>query len=58
LPLPFAPLERTISLTARAGVLRDMPALVAARVRSQIAASVIGPAIRDWPWLAGQLRLL
>jgi DNA-binding transcriptional LysR family regulator len=58
LPLPFAPLERTISLTARAGVLRDMPALVAARVRSQIAASVIAPAIRDWPWLAGQLRLL
>ncbi|MCU0802088.1 MAG: LysR family transcriptional regulator, partial [Rhodobacteraceae bacterium] len=58
LPLPFAPLERTISLTARAGVLRDMPGLVAARMRGHIAARVVAPAVQSWPWMAGQLRVL
>jgi DNA-binding transcriptional LysR family regulator len=58
LPLPFAPLERSISLTARAGVLRDMPALVAGRMKVQIGARVIAPALENWPWLAGQLRAL
>jgi DNA-binding transcriptional LysR family regulator len=58
LPLPFAPLERTISLTARAGVLRDMPGLVATRMKGHIAALVIAPAVQSWPWLGGQLRVL
>jgi DNA-binding transcriptional LysR family regulator len=58
LPLPFAPLERTISLTARVGVLRDMPGLVAGRMKGHIAARVIAPAVQSWPWMAGLLRLL
>jgi DNA-binding transcriptional LysR family regulator len=58
LPLPFAPLERSISLTARAGVLRDMPGLVATRMKGHIAARVVAPALASWPWLAGQLRVL
>jgi DNA-binding transcriptional LysR family regulator len=33
IPLPFAPLSRTISLTARREVLQDMPARVAGRLR-------------------------
>ena len=58
LPLPFVPLERSISLTARAGVLRDMPGLVASRMKAHIAGRVVAPALASWPWLTGQLRVL
>jgi DNA-binding transcriptional LysR family regulator len=58
MPLPFAPLDRTISLSARQGVLRDMPGQVAGRLRAQIAARVVGPALAEWPWMAGALRVL
>jgi DNA-binding transcriptional LysR family regulator len=57
-PLPFAPLERTISLSARAGVLRDMPERIAGRLRSLIAGQVVAPMVADLPWLAGTLRVL
>ncbi len=57
-PLPFAPLDRTLSLSARAGVLRDMPGQVASRLRGLIAAQVVGPAQAQWPWLGDSLRVL
>jgi len=57
-PLPFAPLERTLSLSARAGVLREMPGQIAGRLRGLIAAQVVEPALRDWPWMAPALRVL
>jgi DNA-binding transcriptional LysR family regulator len=57
IPLPFAPLSRTISLSARAGVLHDMPVQVAARLKAQIDRRVMVPSLREWPWLAGQLRV-
>ncbi|QYZ68499.1 LysR family transcriptional regulator [Neotabrizicola shimadae] len=57
-PLPFAPLERTISLSARAGVLRDMPERIATRLRSLIAGQVVAPMVADLPWLAGTLRVM
>lgn len=57
-PLPFAPLERSLSLSARAGVLRDIPGQVAARLRGLVDDRVIKPALADWPWMAGSLRLL
>ena len=57
-PLPFAPLERTLSLSAREGVLHDMPAQVAAQLRILVDQSVLTPALHSWPWLRGQLRLL
>ncbi len=57
-PLPFAPLERSLALSARAGVLRDIPAQVAGRLRGLIAARVIAPAHAAWPWLQGSLRVL
>jgi DNA-binding transcriptional LysR family regulator len=57
IPLPFQPLSRTISLSARAGVLRDMPVQVTQRIKRQIAARVVAPALREWPWLEGQLRV-
>jgi DNA-binding transcriptional LysR family regulator len=57
-PLPFAPLERSLSLSARAGVLQDMPAQVAVQLKTLVKQSVITPALTSWPWLFGQLRLL
>ncbi|MGL6209323.1 MAG: LysR family transcriptional regulator, partial [Paracoccaceae bacterium] len=57
-PLPFAPLERTLSLSARAGVLRDVPGQIAGRLRGLIGVQVVGPARSDWPWLGQSLRVL
>jgi DNA-binding transcriptional LysR family regulator len=57
-PLPFDPLFRTISLTARAGVLRDMPAEVAARLRVILAELVVSPATELYPWLGDDLRVM
>ena len=57
-PLPFAPLERTLSLSARAGVLRDMPAQIAGRLRGLMQGQVVAPALAEWPWLAGSLRVV
>ena len=56
--LPFAPLERTLSLSARAGGLGDMPAEVAARLRILIEALVVKPSVTQWPWLGESLRVL
>jgi DNA-binding transcriptional LysR family regulator len=57
-PLPLAPLSRTLSLSARAGILRDMPGQIAARLRPLIAEKVIAPSLADWPWLSPALRVL
>jgi DNA-binding transcriptional LysR family regulator len=57
-PLPLAPLSRTLSLSARAGILREVPGQIAARLRPLIADKVITPALADWPWLAPALRVL
>ncbi len=57
-PLPFAPLDRTLSLSARAGVLRDVPGQMATRLRGLIADQVVAPAVRTWPWVEGALRVL
>jgi DNA-binding transcriptional LysR family regulator len=57
-PLPLAPLSRTLSLSARAGILRDVPGQIASRLRPLIADKVIAPALADWPWLSPALRVL
>lgn len=57
-PLPFDPLSRTISLAARAGVLRDMPARVAARLRPLLDELIVAPATQRYPWLGPDLRVL
>jgi DNA-binding transcriptional LysR family regulator len=56
--LPFAPLSRTISLTARKGVLQDMPAQVADRLKPLLRDIIVTPAIQAHPFMAGQLKLL
>ena len=57
-PLPFAPLERTLSLSARAGVLREMPGQIAGRLRGLMQTQVVQPALAEWPWMRGALRVL
>ena len=58
MPLPFTPLERRISLSARAGVLRDMPANVAANLRDLLQTRVVTPSLAAMPWLKETLRVL
>jgi DNA-binding transcriptional LysR family regulator len=57
-PLPLPPLSRTLSLSARAGILHDVPAQIAAKLRPLITEKVINPALADCPWLAPALRVL
>lgn len=57
-PLPFEPLGRSLSLQARAGVLRDMPGEVAARLRRLLDRQVVQPTRTRWPWLGDTLRML
>jgi DNA-binding transcriptional LysR family regulator len=57
-PLPLAPLSRTLSLSARAAILREVPAQIASRLRPLIAEKVISPALADYPWLSPALRVL
>ena len=57
MPLPFAPLTRRISLTARRGVLGDMPTEVAVKLRSILQEMIVGPAIAQAPWLEEQMKI-
>lgn len=57
-PLPFAPLDRTLSLSARAGVLRDIPDLIARRLRGLIADEVVTPMRAAYPFLGDSLTVL
>jgi len=56
-PLPFAPLSRTISLTARRDVLQDIPARMAGRLRPLMQELIVGPSLLRMPWLEGLLRI-
>ncbi len=56
--LPFAPLSRRISLSARREVLGAMPADMAARLRPLLLREIVTPCIGHFPWLEGKLRLL
>ena len=58
LPLPFAPLDRRISLFVRAGVLQGMPAQVAANLRDLLQTNVAAPSLAAMPWLKDTLRVL
>ncbi len=55
--LPFAPLSRSINLTARRGVLGDMPGRIAGQLRPLLAEMIVKPAVAALPWLEGGLRV-
>jgi DNA-binding transcriptional LysR family regulator len=57
LPLPFAPLNRTISLTVRRDVLQDMPAQAAETLRPLLQNMIVDPMVSRMPWLKDDLRL-
>lgn len=57
-PLPFEPLARTLSLSTRAGVLRDMPVQIASHLKALIVSQIVAPAVASNPWLAPALRVL
>lgn len=57
LPLPFAPLSRVISLTARRDILGTMPTTIAEHIKPLLADLIVRPAIENYPWLKDQLRL-
>lgn len=55
--LPFEPLTRTISLTARKGILQDMPERVAATLRPILKQTIVEPALARHPFLRGSLTV-
>jgi DNA-binding transcriptional LysR family regulator len=56
-PLPLPPLTRRIVLVARRGVLGNLPAQMAGRMRELLAEHLVGPAVAEWPWLDGSMRV-
>ena len=57
LPLPFAPIERTISLVARRDVMQDIPCRMASRLRMLVQELVVGPSLARMPWLESTLKV-
>ena len=56
-PLSGAPLTRSISLSARAGVMGDVPGRIAQDLRGLIDSRIVTPARKMWPWLVPGLHL-
>ncbi len=56
--LPFEPLSRVISLTARKGILQEMPAQVAETLKPILQETIVTPAIGRHGFLADSLTLL
>jgi DNA-binding transcriptional LysR family regulator len=58
LELPMEPLTRTIAVTARKGILQDMPATLAARLKPVLQETIVTPVIAAHPFLAGGVTVL
>lgn len=56
--MPLPKLSRTISLSARAGILHDMPGRVAETLKPILRDTVITPAIAAYPFLQERVKLL
>lgn len=56
--LPFDPLSRTISLTARKEIFQDLPEQVADTLKPILEDKIVGPAIREHSFLADTLTIL
>lgn len=57
-PLPFSPFSRTISLFAASDWSDRVPRDVARIMRKLVSDLVISPALRQLPWLEGELRVM
>ncbi len=58
LPLPLAPLTRTITLTARRGVLGAMPEEVAATLKPILQDAIVTSALSRYPFMSDALTVL
>lgn len=56
--LPFGTLSRTISLTARTGILGQMPRDVADHLKSLLQEIIVDPVITSHPWMKDTIRVL
>lgn len=56
--LPFEPLSRTISLTARKDILQTLPAQLADTLRPILRDTIQAPALAAYPFLGDRLELL
>ncbi len=56
--LPFAPLSRTISQFARRDVLGDMPATIAAQLKTLLNTRIVSPQVDRLPWLQDKLKVI
>ena len=57
-PLPFSGLDRTLSLSARTGILREVPAQISQRLKCLIDTEVVAPMRATLPFLGQSLRVL
>ena len=57
-PLPVDPLSRRISLSARAGVLGEMPGDLSGRLKRLLGELIVTPAVARYGFLKDDLRLL
>ncbi len=55
--LPFEPLSRNISLTARKGIFQDLPQQVAETLKPILTDNIVAPAIKAHPFLADTLTV-
>jgi DNA-binding transcriptional LysR family regulator len=58
MPLPFAPLNRRIVLTARKDILQDVPGTMAAELKSLLDEVFLAPAEEAYPRLKGTIEIL
>jgi len=58
LELPFEQLTRTITVTARKGILQDIPAQVATQIKPILQEEIVDPALRTYPFMSNVLKLL
>ena len=56
--ISMAPLTRTISVTARKGILQDMPKTLAETLKPILRQAVVDPAIARHPFLVDALTML
>jgi len=56
--LPLAPLTRTIAVTARKGILQDMPETLADRLKPILSETIVAPALAAHPFLADGVTIL
>jgi DNA-binding transcriptional LysR family regulator len=57
-PLQLPPLSRRIVLVSRRGLLGNLPAQMAARLRELLAERSVGPAVAELPWLDSRMRVV